>query len=70
MYEIYLKAVTQKLDDKHKHYKQLFEQVKKREKLHFDYTSNLITKYRNNIAMKWSVTREAIEEKSLAGIYF
>lgn len=41
---------TQKLDGKHKHYKELFEQVKKRaKKLHF---SNLITIYRNNIVMK------------------
>ena len=41
---------TQKLDGKHKHYKELFEQVKKPAKrLHF---SNLITIYRNNIVMK------------------
>ena len=59
---------TQKLDGKHKHYKELFEQVKKRaKKLHF---SNLITIYRNNIVMKWSVIREAIEKKSLAKYIF
>ena len=41
---------TQKLDGKHKHYKELFEQVKKPSKrLHF---SNLTTIYRNNIVMK------------------
>ena len=41
---------TQKLDGKHKHYKALFEQVKKRaKKLHF---SNLINIYRNDIVMK------------------
>ena len=58
MYEIHLKGVSQKLDGKHKHYKQLFEQVKKHaKKLHF---SNLITKYRNDIVMKWSVIREGI----------
>ena len=58
---------TRKLDGKHKHYKELFEQVKQPAKrLHF---SNLITIYRNNIVMKRSVIREAIEKKSCWHIF-
>lgn len=58
-----LKTGTQKSEGEHKHYKRLFEQVKKySKKLH---SSNLIPKYRSYTKMKWSVIKEAIGKKVL-----
>lgn len=67
-----LKTGTQKSEGEHKHYKQLFEQVKKyskkySKKLHF---SNLIPKYRSYTKMKWSVIKRSYRQKSLADRYF
>ena len=61
LYEEFLKTRTKNAEQAYKNCKNLFDQIKKRpKKLHI---SNLIRKYKNNIKITWSDTKEAITKK-------
>ena len=66
LYNKFLKTRCKKAENGYKHYKKLFEQIKK----HAKRLSNLIMKYRNNIKMTWSVIKEAIATNSSRRLKF